>query len=52
MRDVSRFDKRRGLTSYGADNLGGGSCYRLPEGDPIGARCLYERVLRDLPNRP
>jgi len=52
VRDISRFDKRRGLTSYGSDNLGGGSCYRLPEGDPIGARCLYERVLRELPRMP
>lgn len=52
VRDVSRFDKRRGLTSYGANNLGGGSCFRLAEGEPFGARCRLERVLRELPKLP
>jgi hypothetical protein len=49
VRDISRFDHRRGLTSYGSDNLGGGTCFRLPDGYPIGARCLLERVIQQLP---
>jgi hypothetical protein len=52
VKDISRFDNRRGLTSYGANNLGGGSCYRLPEGQPSGARCMLERVLQELPKAP
>jgi hypothetical protein len=52
VRDYSRFDKRRGLTSYGPDNRGAGSCYDLPEGEPGGARCQLERVLRNLPEMP
>jgi hypothetical protein len=50
--DTSRFDRRRGLTSYGADNLGGGSCYRLPQGAPSGARCQLERIIQSLPKIP
>jgi hypothetical protein len=50
--DITRFDRRRGLTSYGSDNLGGGSCYLIPEGAPYGARCMLERVYRDLPKVP
>ena len=52
VRDISHFDRRRGLTSYGSDNMGGGTCYRLPEGYPVGARCLLERVIQQLPARP
>lgn len=50
--DVSRFDKRRGLTSYGPDNLGSGSCYRPGSDEPPGARCRLEQVLRELPSSP
>jgi hypothetical protein len=50
--DVSRWDHRRGLTSYGDNAEGGGSCFGVAEGDPIGARCLLERALRALPASP
>jgi hypothetical protein len=49
VRDISRFDKRRGLTSYGPDALGSGSCYRQPNGLSFGARCRLEQILRALP---
>jgi hypothetical protein len=49
--DRSRFDTRRGLTSYGSDNLGGGSCYRAPSAQPA-ARCQLERILQALPRVP
>ena len=52
VRDISHFDKRRGLTSYGSDQLGGGSCYRVAEDGAVGARCQLERVLRNLPKAP
>jgi hypothetical protein len=52
VRDISRFDRRRGLTSYGPDNLGSGSCYRLPWGGEGGARCQLERILQNLPSVP
>jgi hypothetical protein len=46
--DTTFLDSRRGLTSYGAHALGGGSCYD-PRPDPApGARCEYEQVLRQL----
>jgi len=47
-----RHDRRRGLTSYGPDADGTGSCYLLPEGAPSGARCQLEQVLRNLPQVP
>ena len=47
--DVARFDYRRGLTSYGSDARGGGSCYHIEPGEPFGARCLLERTLQRLP---
>jgi hypothetical protein len=48
-----RFDDRRGLTSYGPDRDGSGSCYpdlRYP--DEQGVRCRLENVLRNLPALP
>ena len=50
--DISHFDNRRGLTSYGSNDLGGGTCFRVPDDQPIGARCMLERVLRALPKKP
>jgi hypothetical protein len=42
------FDYRRGLTSYGAQAQGGGSCYD-PRPDPgPGVRCQYETLLRSM----
>jgi hypothetical protein len=44
--DRTFVDVRRGLTSYGARAMGGGSCYDpTPENQP-GVRCLLEQVLR------
>jgi hypothetical protein len=44
--DRTFVDVRRGLTSYGARAMGGGSCYDpMPESAP-GVRCLLEQVLR------
>jgi hypothetical protein len=46
--DRTFWDNRRGLTSYGPDARGGGSCYDpLPEAVP-GARCQLEQTLRGL----
>ncbi len=46
--DRTFWDNRRGLTSYGTDALGGGSCYDpLPEAAP-GVRCQLEQALRGL----
>ena len=46
--DRTFFDTRRGLTSYGPQARGGGSCYDpSPEPAP-GARCQLEQVLRGL----
>jgi hypothetical protein len=46
--DRTFVDVRRGLTSYGSNALGGGSCYD-PRPDPApGARCQLEQVLRGL----
>ncbi len=46
------YDSRRGLTSYGNDGLGGGSCYAaLPLIEP-GPRCQLEQVIRALPTLP
>jgi hypothetical protein len=49
VRDISRFDRRRGLTSYGQTALGSGSCYRQPDELMLGARCQLEQILRALP---
>lgn len=46
-----RFDNRRGLTSYGRDRDGSGSCYP-PAGSSPGVRCRLENVLRNLPSLP
>ena len=44
--DRTFVDTRRGLTSYGNQSQGGGSCYD-PQPDPApGARCQLEQVLR------
>lgn len=45
LRDRLYFDNRRGLTSYGPNNDGGGSCYAGENG----ARCRFEQILRSLP---
>lgn len=46
--DRTFLDTRRGLTSYGANAQGGGSCYDpTPELQP-GARCTLEQLLRGL----
>jgi hypothetical protein len=48
LQDRTFIDSRRGLTSYGTDGRGGGSCYD-PLPDPIpGPRCQLEQVLRGL----
>jgi len=45
--DRTFVDTRRGLTSYGANARGGGSCYDpTPDAAP-GARCQLEQFLRD-----
>jgi hypothetical protein len=47
--DRTFIDVRRGLTSYGKNAQGGGSCYDpTPEPSP-GARCQLEQVLRGTP---
>ena len=44
--DRTFVDTRRGLTSYGSNQQGGGSCYD-PRPDPVpGVRCQLEQVLR------
>ncbi len=46
--DHTWFDTRRGLTSYGSNARGGGSCYD-PVPDPApGVRCQLEQTLRGL----
>jgi hypothetical protein len=46
--DRTFFDTRRGLTSYGSNAAGGGSCYD-PAPDPVpGVRCQVEQTLRGL----
>jgi hypothetical protein len=46
--DRTFWDNRRGLTSYGTDSHGGGSCYDpMPEAIP-GVRCQLEQALRGL----
>jgi hypothetical protein len=47
-----RFDSRRGLTSYGPNRDGSGSCYPPVAQAPPGARCRLENVLRNLPALP
>lgn len=46
-----RFDNRRGLTSFGPNRDGSGSCYP-PAGHVPGARCRLETALRNLPAMP
>jgi len=46
--DRTFVDTRRGLTSYGARAMGGGSCYDpVPDPGP-GARCILEQALRNV----
>ena len=48
IQDRTFVDTRRGLTSYGSDGTGGGSCYD-PTPDLVpGARCQLEQILRTL----
>ncbi|MFN0074440.1 MAG: hypothetical protein ACKVVP_23405 [Chloroflexota bacterium] len=47
-----RHDRQRGLTSYGRDGDGAGSCYGASAGNEPGARCQLEQVLRALPRVP
>lgn len=47
-----RHDRNRGLTSYGPDADGAGSCYEQYYDGPPGARCQLEQVLRALPRSP
>ncbi len=50
--DHNYYDNRRGLSSWGAFALGGGSCYD-PRPDPRPAvRCQLEQVLQALPTAP
>jgi hypothetical protein len=50
---IRRHDNRRGLTSYGPNRDGSGSCYPPVAGSsPPGARCRLETILRNLPARP
>ena len=52
VRNRAYFDSRRGLTSYGAEGAGSGSCY-VPSPAPIpGIRCELEQALRSLPLLP
>jgi hypothetical protein len=44
--DRTFVDTRRGLTSYGAQAQGGGSCYDSRPDPAPGVRCQLERVLR------
>jgi len=46
-----RFDNRRGLTSFGPNRDGSGSCYP-PAEQAAGARCRLETALRNLPVMP
>jgi hypothetical protein len=47
-----RHDQRRGLTSYGPDADGSGSCYGATADNMPGARCQLEQILRNLPAVP
>ena len=48
LQDRTFVDTRRGLTSYGSDGTGGGSCYD-PTPDVVpGARCQLEQLLRNV----
>jgi hypothetical protein len=47
-----RHDNRRGLTSWGPDRDGSGSCYPGVNGTPPGYRCRMEQALRSLPAVP
>ena len=50
---ISRHDNRRGLTSYGPNRNGDGSCYpAVADRMTPGARCRLETILRSLPARP
>ena len=49
---VFRHDNRRGLTSFGPNRDGSGSCYPGAGEGMGGARCRMEQILRNLPSRP
>jgi hypothetical protein len=46
--DHTFIDTRRGLTSYGANAIGGGSCYDPTPEAQTGARCMLENLLRGM----
>lgn len=46
------WDNRRGLTSYGPNRDGAGSCYMAAPADKPGARCRLETILKNLPAVP
>jgi hypothetical protein len=50
--DKGYYDGRRGLTSYGPDDDGSGSCYDPTPLPSPGARCQLEEILRNLPALP
>jgi hypothetical protein len=50
IQDNTYFDDGRGLTSYGPERRGSGSCY--PSGSGSTPRCLVEIALRNLPTPP
>ncbi len=52
VRERTFFDNQRGLTSYGADAQGGGSCYDPTPMSSPGVRCQLEQMLRALPSIP
>ena len=46
--DRTFIDTRRGLTSFGPDGHGGGSCYGSSPAAPPGVRCDLEQAMRQL----
>ncbi len=50
--DKTFFDNVRGLTSYGPNDDGGGSCYDPAPMSAQGVRCQLEQALRNLPTPP
>lgn len=52
LRDRTFYDNFRGLTSYGPDASGGGSCYDPSPSLSPGVRCQLEQTLKNLPAKP
>lgn len=50
--DKGYYDGRRGLTSYGPEGHGSGSCYDPAPLSAPGVRCQLEEILRGLPKLP